>query len=128
VLDADGAAALARTGVLLDARAPERYRGETEPVDPVAGHIPGALNAPTAANLGRRGRFRARADLAARYAELGAADGGRPVGVYCGSGVTACADVLALAVAGVDAALYPGSWSGWLADPGHPVATGPEPG
>ena len=128
VLDADGAAALARSGVLLDARAPERYRGETEPVDPVAGHIPGARNAPTAANLGRRGRFRPRADLAARYAELGAADGGRPVGVYCGSGVTACADVLALAVAGVDAALYPGSWSGWLADPDHPVATGPEPG
>jgi len=127
VLDADGAAALARAGVLLDARAPERYRGETEPVDPVAGHIPGARNAPTAANLGRRGRFRPRADLAARYAELGA-DGGRPVGVYCGSGVTACADVLALAVAGVDAALYPGSWSGWLADPDHPVATGPEPG
>ena len=128
VLDADGAAALARSGVLLDARAPERYRGETEPVDPVAGHIPGARNAPTAANLGRRGRFRPRADLAARYAELGAAAGGRPVGVYCGSGVTACADVLALAVAGVDAALYPGSWSGWLADPDHPVATGPEPG
>jgi thiosulfate/3-mercaptopyruvate sulfurtransferase len=127
VLDAAGAAALARSGVLLDARAPERYRGETEPVDPVPGHIPGALSAPAPANLGRRGRFRPRADLAARYAALGATNG-RPVGVYCGSGVTACADVLALAVAGVPAALYPGSWSGWLADQDHPVATGPEPG
>jgi thiosulfate/3-mercaptopyruvate sulfurtransferase len=127
VLDAAGAAALARTGVLLDARAPERYRGETEPVDPVPGHIPGAVSAPSAANLGKRGRFRPKADLAARYAGLGAGDG-RPVGVYCGSGVTACTDVLALAVTGIEAALYPGSWSGWLADPGHPVATGPDPG
>ena len=127
VLDAAEAAALARSGVLLDARAPERYRGETEPIDPVAGHIPGALSAPAPANLGRRGRFRPRAALAARYAALGATEG-RPVGVYCGSGVTACVGVLALAVAGVPAALYPGSWSGWLADPDHPVATGPEPG
>ncbi|MBN9793930.1 ketopantoate reductase [Pseudonocardia sp. TMWB2A] len=125
VLDADSAAALARDGLLLDARAGERYRGETEPVDPRAGHVPGAVNAPTADNLDTDGRFRDPAALRARFAALGALD--RPVGVYCGSGVTAAHQVAALAAAGVPAALYPGSWSAWSNDPTRPVATGAEP-
>ncbi len=127
VLDADGAAELARAGVLLDARTAERYRGEAEPVDPVAGHIPGALSAPVAGSMSSDGRFRSPAELAERFAALGAM-AGRPAGAYCGSGVTAAHEVLALALAGVPAALYVGSWSGWIADPGRPVATGPEPG
>jgi thiosulfate/3-mercaptopyruvate sulfurtransferase len=159
VLDAAGAAALARSGVLLDARAGERYGGETEPVDPVAGHIPGALSAPTAANVADDGRFLPAAELQRRFAALGVAIGPPPggpgpgtpvsrtpvpgttvpggtvpatpalaVGAYCGSGVTAAHEVLALALAGVPAALYVGSWSGWIADPARPVATGPDPG
>lgn len=123
-LDADEAADLARRGVLLDARAGERYRGETEPIDPVAGHIPGALSAPTGENLDTAGRFRPAGELAARFAALGAT-GGAEVGVYCGSGVSAAQEILALRIAGIDAALYPGSWSQWTADPTRPVATGP---
>jgi thiosulfate/3-mercaptopyruvate sulfurtransferase len=136
VLDAAGAAALARSGVLLDARAGERYRGETEPIDPVAGHIPGALSAPTAGNVGPEGRFLPPDELRRRFADLGVAADGAPgepesapaVGAYCGSGVTAAHEVLALALAGVPAALYVGSWSGWTAEPSLPVATGPDPG
>jgi thiosulfate/3-mercaptopyruvate sulfurtransferase len=136
VLDAGGAAALARAGVLLDARASERYRGETEPIDPVAGHIPGAVSAPTAGNVGPDGRFLPPEDLRRRFAGLGVVPGGQDggpgtgpaVGAYCGSGVTAAHEVLALVLAGVPAALYVGSWSGWTADPARPVATGAEPG
>ncbi|KUJ68640.1 3-mercaptopyruvate sulfurtransferase [Streptomyces albus subsp. albus] len=126
LLTADEAAALARRGVLLDARAAERYRGEVEPIDPVAGHIPGARSAPTTENLGPDGRFLPAAALAERFHGLGARQGAE-VGVYCGSGVSAAQQVLALAVAGVPAALYVGSWSEWCADPARPVATGPEP-
>ncbi len=126
VLDAVGAQAAARTGLLLDARAGERYRGETEPVDPVAGHIPGAVSAPTAGNVNPDGTFRDAAELAARFAAVGAVPGaGAPVGAYRGSGVTAAHEVLALALAGIPAALYVGSWSNWIADPARPVATGP---
>ena len=128
-LDADGTGALAAaaTGVVLDARAGERYRGEVEPVDPRAGHVPGAVSAPTAANLDDDGRFLPPAALRERFAPLGVADG-TPVGVYCGSGVTAAHEVAALAVAGFGAAaLYPGSWSQWSADPTRPAATGPTP-
>ena len=127
VLDADGAASLARTGLLLDARAGERYRGETEPIDPVAGHIPGAVSAPTSENAQEDGRFRQPRELADRFASLGA-DSATGVGVYCGSGVSAAHQVLALAVAGVPAALYVGSWSEWCSDPSRPVATGSSPG
>lgn len=124
VVEADGAAALpGRGGVLLDARAAERYRGEVEPVDPRAGHVPGATSAPTTANLDADGRFLPAEDLAARFAALGVRPGG-DVAVYCGSGVTAAHEVAALAVAGVDAALWPGSWSQWSSDPARPVATG----
>jgi thiosulfate/3-mercaptopyruvate sulfurtransferase len=125
-LGADDAAALARSGVLLDARAAERYRGGAEPVDPVAGHVPGALSAPTAANVGPDGCFLAPGALRERFAALGVG-AGTAVGVYCGSGVTAAHEVLALELAGVRAALYAPSWSGWLAE-GRPVATGGEPG
>ncbi|WP_460306046.1 sulfurtransferase [Actinocorallia aurea] len=124
VVDAEGAAELAKAGVLLDARAAERFRGEVEPVDPVAGHIPGAVSAPTWANVGGDGRFLAPAVLRERFAALGATDAA-DVAVYCGSGVTASHEILALTLAGVPAALYPGSWSAWVADPSHRVATGP---
>ncbi|UED87013.1 sulfurtransferase [Streptomyces profundus] len=127
VLDADGAARLAREGVLLDARAGERYRGEVEPIDPVAGHIPGAVSAPTSENVTPGGQLRPAAELADRFAALGVSPG-TGVGVYCGSGVSAAHQVWALEVAGVTAALYPGSWSEWTARPGRPVAGGPEPG
>jgi thiosulfate/3-mercaptopyruvate sulfurtransferase len=125
-LDAGEAARLARDGVLLDARLGERYRGETEPVDPAAGHIPGARNRSTRDNVDGSGRFLAPAQLAEAFAALGAVPGAR-VGAYCGSGVTAAHEVLALQLAGIDAALYPGSWSEWCADPARPVATGPTP-
>jgi thiosulfate/3-mercaptopyruvate sulfurtransferase len=123
VLDAAGAQAAARDGLLLDARTGERYRGETEPVDPVAGHIPGAVSAPTAGNANPDGTFRTPAELAARFTALGAVPGATPVGAYCGSGVTAAHEVLALALAGLPAALYVGSWSDWITDPARPVAT-----
>ncbi|MBD0418156.1 sulfurtransferase [Streptomyces sp. TRM S81-3] len=126
LLDADAAAALARSGVLLDARAGERYRGEVEPIDPVGGHIPGALSAPTTDNVAADGRFLPAEELRARFKTLGAADGSE-VGVYCGSGVSAAHEVLALAVAGIPAALYVGSWSEWSSDPQRPVAVGPDP-
>jgi thiosulfate/3-mercaptopyruvate sulfurtransferase len=125
VLDADAASRLARAGVLLDARAAERYRGDVEPVDPAAGHIPGARSAPTAANLAADGRFLDPAALRARFTAIGVSDG--PVGAYCGSGVTAAHEVLALELAGVTAALYPGSWSEWVSDPTRPIANGLEP-
>jgi thiosulfate/3-mercaptopyruvate sulfurtransferase len=163
LLEADEAAAVARTGLLLDARAGERYRGEAEPVDPVAGHIPGAVSAPTAENVNPDGTFRPPADLASRFAALGALPAqplpaqppaaqppaaqppaaqppaaqppaaqppGHPaLAVYCGSGVTAAHEILALTLAGIpDAALYAGSWSAWITDPSRPTATGPAPG
>ena len=135
VVDADGAAELARHGVLLDARAGARYRGETEPVDAQAGHIPGARNAPATEHLGPDGRWLPPDALARHYGGLGRRPGranGSGVGAYCGSGVNATAVVLALEYAGLrapvrPAALYPGSWSQWSADPDRPVATGAEP-
>jgi len=136
VLDDDAAARMAKSGILLDARAPARYRGEVEPVDPVAGHIPGAISAPALGNLGADLLFLGRDDLRHRFAELGlpvseagAVKGGDAprIGVYCGSGVNAAQEVLALELAGLPAALYVGSWSAWTADPDRPVATGPDP-
>ena len=127
VLTIDAAAALPSAGgVLLDARAGERYRGEVEPVDPRAGHVPGAVSAPTTDNLAEDGTFRPAADLGERFDALGVRPG-TAVGVYCGSGVTAAHEVAALAVAGIEAALWPGSWSQWSADPDRPAATGPDP-
>jgi len=130
VLDADGAGALAAAGILLDARAPERFTGEHEPMDPVGGHIPGARNWPMGRNLDPDGRFLAPDVLAAGLRELTDALGDHPgasdYGAYCGSGITAAHAVLALELAGIQAALYPGSWSEWVTDPARPVATGRE--
>ncbi|MET8976469.1 sulfurtransferase [Streptomyces sp. NPDC004539] len=127
VTDADGADELAADGLLLDARAGERYRGEAEPVDPRAGHIPGAVSAPTGENLTADGRFRPAGELRKRFEEKGADDTVR-IGVYCGSGVTAAHQIAALEIAGFRAALFPGSWSAWSADPERPAATGGGPG
>ncbi|MFJ5225161.1 sulfurtransferase [Streptomyces sp. NPDC088400] len=126
LLDADEAAALARDGLLLDARAAERYRGDVEPIDRVGGHVPGALSAPTTGNVAENGCFLPARDLLARFEALGATPGAE-VGVYCGSGVSAAQEVLALELAGIPAALYAGSWSEWSSDESRPVATGPDP-
>ncbi len=103
---------------LLDARAPERFRGDVEPIDPVAGHIPGARNMPSTGLLADDGTFLSDGELAQRLA------GSTRVGAYCGSGVTASVLVVALATLGVEAALYPGSWSEWASDSARPVTTG----
>ena len=125
VLSLDEAAALpASGGVLLDARAGERYRGEVEPIDPRAGHVPGAVSAPATENLGPDGTFLRTTELVDRFIALGVGPR-KKVGVYCGSGVTAAHEIAALAAAGIEAALWPGSWSQWSADPDRPAATGP---
>ncbi|MEU5289538.1 sulfurtransferase [Streptomyces umbrinus] len=126
VTDADGAAQLAASGLLLDARAGERYRGEQEPVDPRAGHIPGAVSAPTGENIAADGTFLPPEELRKRFEDRGAGEAA-VIGVYCGSGVTAAHQIAALAIAGFDATLFPGSWSAWSADPARPAATGPLP-
>lgn len=116
-----------RTGgvTLLDARAAERFRGDVEPLDPVAGHIPGATNLPSGAVLSGDGTFIGERALSQLLSDHGIdADGG--VGVYCGSGITAAVTIAALAAAGREAALYPGSWSEWCSDPSRPVGRGPE--
>lgn len=124
-------------GLLLDARAGERYRGESEPIDPRAGHIPGARSAPTSDNLTADGRFKPAVELRERFESLGAGGkslspggpGENPpaaVAVYCGSGITAAHEIAALEIAGLSGALYPGSWSQWSNHPQLPVATGAE--
>jgi thiosulfate/3-mercaptopyruvate sulfurtransferase len=136
VIDRDSLVDRLGTVVLLDARAPDRYRGEVEPIDPIAGHIPTAVNAPTGGNLSPDGRFLAPEALAARFSGLGiggSEPGGPPppgsdVVTSCGSGITACQNALAMRVAGLPAPLvYVGSYSDWSRS-GMPVATGPEPG
>lgn len=129
VVDRDGLRARLGEVVLLDARGGPRYRGETEPIDPVAGHIPTALNAPTDGNLvAPGGAFLAAGELRARFEALGAGVDGAEVVNSCGSGVSACHNALAMRIAGLpDPILYPGSWSDW-STAGYPVATGPEPG
>ena len=122
VVDADEVLDVAAKGSLLDARAPERYRGETEPIDPVAGHIPGAINTPTGENLAADGRFLDPATLRSHFVAAGV-DPDRPVATYCGSGVTAAHNIVALTLAGFTPALYPGSWSQWSNQPERPVAT-----
>lgn len=128
--DADGVAAAAAAGSpVIDARAPARYRGDTEPVDPRAGHIPGAVNLPYAGNVDAdTHRFLSADALRDRYTSAGVAAGSQAI-VYCGSGVTACHALLAMEHAGLDdARLYPGSWSQWSGDPARAVATGPAAG
>ncbi|MEO8079779.1 MAG: sulfurtransferase [Caldimonas sp.] len=124
-IDADLLAAELGRLALVDARSPERFRGDKEPIDPVAGHIPGALNRFHAANLGGDGRFKPADEL---RREFDVALGTRPAGEVvhsCGSGVTACHNLLAMAHAGLPGSrLYPGSWSEWSSDPGRPIARG----
>jgi thiosulfate/3-mercaptopyruvate sulfurtransferase len=112
---------------LIDARAPERYRGDIEPIDKAAGHIPGALNHPFLSNLDESGAFKSADELRDRFrGEIGATPGERLI-VYCGSGVTACQNLVALEHAGISGAkLYAGSWSEWSADPKRPIAKGEE--
>lgn len=121
-LDLDTVATFPESGVLLDARAPERFRGEVEPIDPKAGHIPGATSAPTGSNLAADGRFLPAEELRDRFASLGV-DASAPVAVYCGSGVTAAHEAAALTIAGFEPAVFPGSWSQW-SNHDLPVATG----
>lgn len=123
----DEAAAFPSIGVLLDVRAPERYRGETEPLDPVAGHIPGAVNLPMAAHLDAEGRILDVHTLQANFAAVGVT-GDTPVAAYCGSGITAAHTALVLDEVGVEAKVFPGSWSQWSNTPGRPVAVGDQPG
>jgi thiosulfate/3-mercaptopyruvate sulfurtransferase len=124
VIGLDEVADFAASGVLLDARAGERFRGEVEPVDPRPGHIPGAVSAPTTANVDANGRFLTPGELRARFEELGATDAS-PVGTYCGSGVTAAHEAVALTLAGYAPVLYPGSFSQWSNHDELPVENGP---
>ena len=125
VVDAEAVAALGRVGtgpVLVDVRAADRYAGENETIDPIAGHIPGAVNRPSMANLTESGGFKAAPEIARAYADLP----GEPV-LYCGSGITAAHTLLALETVGRTGSIYPGSWSDWITDPDRPRATGPTP-
>lgn len=123
----DDAAAFPASGILLDVRAPERYRGDTEPYDPVAGHIPGALNVPMAAHLDAEGKILDADTLRQTFADVGVTPG-IPVAAYCGSGVTAAHTALVADEVGIPLKVYPGSWSQWSNTPGRPVATGDQPG
>jgi thiosulfate/3-mercaptopyruvate sulfurtransferase len=108
--------------VLVDVRAADRYAGENETMDPIAGHIPGAVNRPSTGNLTETGQFRSAPEIAQRYTDVQ----GEPV-LYCGSGITAAHTLLALETTGRTGTIYPGSWSDWITDPDRPRATGPTP-
>lgn len=128
VMDADTAAQLARNGILLDSRIRANYRGGATPANlPRRGHIPGAYNLPASDNLADNGHFLDMETLRTRYTSLGV-DRTRPVGVYCGAGVSAAHNVAALMMLGIAAPMYPGSWSAWISDPSRPVAIGDMPG
>jgi thiosulfate/3-mercaptopyruvate sulfurtransferase len=110
--------------VVVDARAAPRYRGEVEPIDPVAGHIPNALNRPTSLNLAENGCFKSAELLRAEYQKMLAGCSPRDIVHQCGSGVTACHNLLAMEIAGLTGSkLYPGSWSEWVSDPSRPIST-----
>ncbi|WP_136041900.1 MULTISPECIES: sulfurtransferase [unclassified Microbacterium] len=126
-LSIDETAAFPQSGVLIDARAADRYRGDSEPYDPVAGHIPGARNLPEPVHFDAAGRILDRETILASFAEIGVTPG-TPVAAYCGSGVTAAHTALVLHEVGIDARVFPGSWSQWSNTPGRPVATGDQPG
>ncbi|WOH17302.1 sulfurtransferase [Paenarthrobacter sp. GOM3] len=126
VITEEEAAEWSRHGTLLDARAGERYRGEVEPIDPRAGHIPGAVSAPTTENVAADGTFLPAGQLRRRFEALGLANSS-DFAVYCGSGVTASHEIAALHIAGFTASLFPGSFSQWSNNSGNPVAVGAEP-
>lgn len=125
IIDTTSAASWPDTGVLVDVRAAERYRGETEPIDPIAGHVPGAKNLPIGGLLTDDGRFRSASDIADAFDAVGAT-GAVPIAPYCGSGITAAQFALAGAIIGRDVTVYPGSWSAWSNTPGARIATGEE--
>jgi len=111
--------------IVLDARAPQRFRGQTEPMDPVAGHIPGALNRPASVNMTSQGRFKPAMQLRAEFQTLLGTRAPTQVVHQCGSGITACQNLFAMELAGLPGSrLYPGSWSEWCSDPSRPIATG----
>ncbi|MFE7198095.1 sulfurtransferase [Microbacterium oxydans] len=126
-LSIDEAAAFPASGVLIDARAADRYRGDSEPFDPVGGHIPGARNLPEPVHFDAEGKILDRETILATFAEVGVTPG-TPVAAYCGSGVTAAHTALVLHEVGIDAKVFPGSWSQWSNTPGRPVAVGDQPG
>lgn len=126
-LTIDEAAAFPASGVLLDVRAPERYSGETEPLDPVAGHIPGAVNLPTGRHLDSEGKILDHTTVLKTFASVGVTPGSSAA-AYCGSGITAAHTVLVLDEVGIEAKVFPGSWSQWSNTPGRPIATGDQPG
>ncbi|WP_282846770.1 sulfurtransferase [Microbacterium oxydans] len=126
-LSIDEAAAFPASGVLIDARAADRYRGDSEPFDPVGGHIPGARNLPEPVHFDADGKILDRETILATFAEVGVTPG-TPVAAYCGSGVTAAHTALVLHEVGIDAKVFPGSWSQWSNTPGRPVAVGDQPG
>lgn len=125
-LDSEEVLNSGKTGtLLLDARAPERYRGEVEPIDPVAGHIPGARNYPLTANIGDNGQFKDSDHIRAQLEEVIGDSKASQIVHYCGSGVSACHNILAMEYAGLHGSrLYPGSWSEWIRDPNRGVETG----
>lgn len=125
-LSIDEAAVLPEHGVLLDVRVAPRYRGETEPIDPIAGHVPGAINLPAAAHIAADGTMVDAETLRAAFAAAGVTEGTQ-VAAYCGSGINAAHTALALAEVGIDAKVYSGSWSQWSNTPGRPVAVGATP-
>ena len=122
-LTIDEAAALAASGILLDVRAAERFRGEVEPMDPIAGHIPGAVNLPTTVHVREDGTLRDLDELRTRLVEAGVT-GGVEVGAYCGSGITAAHTALVMIEAGIRPKIFHGSWSQWSNTPGRAIATG----
>lgn len=126
-LSIDEAAAFPASGVLIDARAADRYRGDSEPFDPVGGHIPGARNLPEPVHFDADGKILDRETIFATFAEVGVTPG-TPVAAYCGSGVTAAHTALVLHEVGIEAKVFPGSWSQWSNTPGRPVAVGDQPG
>jgi thiosulfate/3-mercaptopyruvate sulfurtransferase len=121
----DDAARAPHLGVLLDVRSPHHYRGATPAIDPVSGHIPGAINLPTIIHLDSRGRLKPPGEILGTLASLGHTD--EPIVVYCSSGIASAHTALALATAGITAKVYPGSWSQWARTPGRPVAVGSSP-
>lgn len=123
VVDHEGVLRSAQVCCLVDARSPERFRGEQDPLDQPAGHIPGAINL-TWSQFLREGRYKSGAELRAEFGDR--FDPGREVVVYCGSGVSACIDVVGLRRMGIAPKLYPGSWSDWVSRDGLPIATGEE--